>query len=370
MQSHKVAVLKSENYGEEAIEAVINLLELLDFRTKKNSVFLKPNMIEDAEPSSCVITHPDVIRGVIRYFKSKGIDKFFLGDGPRMGINMERAFSATGYEKLAKEEGVQLVDLYKSERKPVNWKFGTLELPSIAFDSCYVNIAKMKTHCQTTVTLGMKNQKGLLKYQDKKLFHNINLNAAIVELSKVVRPELTVLDGIWGIEGNGPGRTGKKKKAGVIVAGTDMYAVDSVGAGLMGVPVEEIAQLSAVKIPSFKLIGDDVASLSSNWLRAKSWHRLLNIYIWWDEYACSGCHGTLLSSLKKAAMSNPKYLFKLILNGVLGRLDIVMGKNPPLPEKHGKVVLVGNCAALKFGEKADVIVRGCPPTAEGLLEAL
>ena len=78
---------------------------------------------------------------------------------------------------------------------------GTLDVPKLLRDCEYVNVPTMKTHGQTMVTLGVKNQKGLLPMGQKKFFHKKDLHACILALSEAVRPDLTVVDGIYCVEG-------------------------------------------------------------------------------------------------------------------------------------------------------------------------
>jgi uncharacterized protein (DUF362 family) len=79
-------------------------------------------------------------------------------------------------------------------------------------------VAKLKTHIQTGVTLGLKNQKGLLLSEDKKRFHKRDLSGCIRAPSVVARPDLTLVDGIVGLEGDGPWRRGTPKEMNLLVA--------------------------------------------------------------------------------------------------------------------------------------------------------
>ena len=102
----------------------------------------------------------------------------------------------------------------------------------------------MKTHFHTTVTLGAKNQKGLLLPEDKQFDHlEVRLHPALSEYARLARPHLTLVDGIVGMEGEGPTK-GRPKRAGVIALGTDIYETDFACARFMGVDPMKVRHLA------------------------------------------------------------------------------------------------------------------------------
>ena len=153
--------------------------------------------------------------------------------------------------------GLSLANLEWEPTEEVPWKHGKIKLPALLRTHAYVNAAKMKTHIHTTVTLSTKNQKGLLLLRDKKEFHKGyggagDLHECIRELAEVVRPELTVADATYALEGTGPtvapeGQT-RARKLGICIGGTDVFEVDNACCRLMGIPVSEVRHLPEVPV--------------------------------------------------------------------------------------------------------------------------
>jgi len=199
----------------------------LNLQNKKTAV-LKPNIVIPAKPGSGIITHPSVVEAIINVLRKQGVEEIIIGEGPSLGADETKAFEISDYSKLARKKNVKLINLNKTERVKLKWKYGVIKLPKIILEAdLYINIPKMKTHGQAVVSLAMKNQKGILSKEDKQRFHRLGLHEPLVELARVVTPDLVVVDGIEGMEGEGP-INGKKKKAGVIVVGNNMVETDMV----------------------------------------------------------------------------------------------------------------------------------------------
>ena len=160
----------------------------------------------------------------------------------------------------------------------------------------YVNIAKMKTHIQAGVTLGIKNQKGLLRFPDKKRFHMTGLDACIRLLAETVQPDLTIVDGIIALEGDGPWRFGTRKDAHLLVAGTDMVEVDNVCLRLMGFPPEHAPHIPHRE--TVETVGLSIDEARTPFAYNYSGHfRYKNLYEHITD-SCSGCNWTLYGALE------------------------------------------------------------------------
>jgi uncharacterized protein (DUF362 family) len=312
--------------------------------------------------------NPRVVGGIIEYLKSKDIEDVTVGEGP-VGRDIERIYRISGYRKLCGKYGVKLINLDDVERTRV----GGLELPRVSLESEYINVAKLKTHIQTTVTLGLKNQKGLLKLSDKRGFHK-NLHENIARLGTLIKPDLTVIDALNGVEGNGPGSMGWKVGGiNLVIAGRDVVSVDSEAARLIGVNPEDVKHIKLAADKGVGKIDDDIVKPRDirclNFKLPSDHHSTFNAHYFWDERTCSGC-SNMMSEVKGRALSNPAYMLKLFLNGVLGRIDFITGKINKLPKDHGKVICIGECTR-ELAEKYNLIyVPGCPPKAEDVLKKL
>ena len=199
----------------------------------KKSVFIKVNIVRPARPKSCIVTHPVVVKALINVFREQGVTEITIGDGPAAGVNAEQAFRKSGYLHLADEMKVELIDINRAKTVKKEWDHGSLELPSVLFErDLYVNIAKMKTHFHTGVTLSIKNQQGLLNPEAKKANHReYNLHESLFSISKVVQPDFVMIDAIEAMEGEGP-TTGTRKETRIAhefqSAKSDQAAVDSI----------------------------------------------------------------------------------------------------------------------------------------------
>jgi uncharacterized protein (DUF362 family) len=348
-----VAIVRSDL--SQAADALSQALDMIEYRPSREAVFIKPNVPDYGPPGVGLFTDPAVVEGLLRYLAGRPV---VIGEGAIVGRSATEAFRRTGYAELAKRYGAQVVDLNDAPRTEVDWEFGKLKLPALIQTHEYINVAKMKTHVQTGVSLGMKNQKGLLAPADKKRFHKIGLDGTIRALAEVVRPQLTVVDGIGGLEGLGPWRFGTPMDMGVLVAGADMMEVDNVCVALMGMSHHRAPHIPLVE--TIHTVGAPLSEVKRAFrLDYPGFFRYHNIYEHISD-SCSGCNAALylaFRSLRKSRMGR----LRLLLNGQLKRTDIVLGSGSALPRGHGRVVCVGDCTADFAKGRGFRLVRGCPP---------
>jgi uncharacterized protein (DUF362 family) len=340
------------------------------------SAFIKPNLVIAADPKTGVVTHPVVVEAIVNVLRERGISEISVGDGPGVGLDVERVFCRTGYRALAERLGVKLVNLNTAERRKRPWKYGELGVPALVEDAdLYVNVPKLKTHGYTTMTLAVKNHKGLLSEPDKKRDHQLGLHDPLAQHAKIRPPDLVILDGIIGVEGDGP-LHGKVKKARVFAAGTNMLEVDCVVARLAGFDPMKIEHLriaaeEGVGETEPEVMGD--APSSSFEPANESFGRVANIYSWRDPTACSMCIDSF-SAAVHLAVRRPGYWFTLVPKlaywGVFGKLHIIQGKQARLPGQSGRVVCLGRCTRELAEREGLTHLRGCPPTPEDVAETL
>lgn len=352
---------------DDAPARIAEALALVNYRPRKEAIFIKPNVPDYGPPQQGLYTDPRVVEGLLQAFAGRPI---VIGEGGIVGRDTMVAFQRTGYTELARRYGAELVDLNKVERMEVAWEFGTLRLPTLLRTHEYINVAKMKTHVQTGVTLGLKNQKGLLLPGDKRGFHRRNLNACIRALGQVARPALTVIDGIIALEGNGPWRYGIPKPMGLLVVGTDLIEVDNVCLRIMGFPPAHAPHIPPR--PTGEVVGLPIEAVACPFaFNYQGFFRYKNVYEHITD-SCSGCNWTLYHTVKLIKASRWRRL-KFAYRGIWRRLDIVMGHAAELeglPPSHGKVVCVGDCAREYAARYNLPIARGCPPQAEDVVKLL
>jgi uncharacterized protein (DUF362 family) len=121
-------------------------------------------------------------------------------------------------------------------------KVRDVTVPRIVTESAVISAAKLKTHTETGVTLGMKNMFGLLPDKFKAKYHFKGISNVIVDINTVLRPTLTIIDGFIGMEGRGPVR-GTPIQMNLIIAGTDPVATDATACRVMGVEPRKISHI-------------------------------------------------------------------------------------------------------------------------------
>ncbi len=364
----KVAVLKS-TYNN-IFDNIEQMIDLLGYTPKKKNIFIKPNLVDAYPPKTGIITSPKVVEAIVKYFKKNFPDsEIVIGDGCALHTKMEYVLNKAGYRYLSDKYGVKLVDLEDAKRTELEWKHGSLKIPEYINTHEYINVAKLKTHCQTSVTLSIKNQKGLLSAKDKKDFHRkLHLHNSVKLLSELVKPDLVIIDGILSLEGRGPIQHGTpKKNTNLIIGSKNMYAADNAAAKIMGFDVAEIEHIPA--FADYIEVGEKVSEYIIPFKRSdpSPWIEK-NIYFHFDETMCSIC-GIEIENALKPSFSNLPFVFKSILAGGLsGRKDLITGNLDKLPEGAENTICFGNCA-FELSEKNNLpIIKGCPPKIEKIKE--
>jgi uncharacterized protein (DUF362 family) len=254
-QSAAVAVVKAEDY-DDRLEAILSngLKELgLDARwAKGKSILLKPNLVEPRLDAPHVNTHPQVVRAAAELFRRWDAREVFVAEGQGHFRDSRLVLEQSGMAPVLEEARLEYVDLNHDEVFLADNRLGRngiarVHLPkTLRRADLVVSLAKMKTHHWAGVTLSMKNLFGVLPGicygWPKNVLHVAGIPESILDLTATVRPALAVIDGIVGMEGDGP-IMGTPKRAGVLVMGTNLPAVDATAARLMGFDPRRIPYL-------------------------------------------------------------------------------------------------------------------------------
>ena len=340
------------------------LLGMIDYRPSKDKILLKPNVVVAEPPENGAVTHPRVAEALVFYFGARGCE-VVIAEGTGIfpdDAGFERLIKATGYSRLRDELGVPILNLEQAEMEAVEWPFGSLLLPKLLRECEYINVPSMKTHAQTVVTLGVKNQKGLLPMGMKKLFHKRDLHAHIRALSEVVRPALTVVDGIYCIEGTGPTGppAGRVKRMDLLVAGRDVMAVDNVCLEIMGIGLEEVEHLRPVE--GIEVVGERIEQVRAPFERPRKapFHTGLFL-VHANDRACTMCTVSLHKSLSKI-LGTPELAAQLSERAKRRGIHIVMGPaEPPADAEESTVVCVGDCSKEVAKRRGFAHIPGCHP---------
>jgi uncharacterized protein (DUF362 family) len=245
----RVAVVKQSTYDD--LETVVeDGLRAVGAELAGRSVLLKPNLVE-YDPSATINTDPRLVAATVLAVRRLGARSVTVGEGPGHRRDIEFVVTASGLLDALGAVEAPFMDLNEAalERRQLHSSFtalGELWLPAPVVESdVVVSMPKMKTHHWAGATLSLKNCFGCVPGRiygwPKNVLHWAGLNEAIVDVAAAVRPQLQIVDGIVGMQGNGPIQ-GTSVHAGVLVFGNDPVATDVTSATLMG--------LDPMKMPS------------------------------------------------------------------------------------------------------------------------
>ena len=247
-----VAVLRASGYGVDLEGHVRDALRLLGVEVRNLSVLLKPNIVE-FDPGAAINTDPHLVAATVAAMRSMGARSVTVAEGSGHRRDTQYIADRSGLLDLLRDVDAPFVDLNTAPVRRVVLdshftELGELWLPTPILDAdLVVSMPKLKTHHWGGVTLSLKNCFGMVPGRiygwPKNVLHWAGMQGSILDVAGAVRPGLAIVDGIVGMQGNGPIQ-GDPVNAGVIVVGTDPVAVDSTAARLMQIDPERVSYLS------------------------------------------------------------------------------------------------------------------------------
>jgi uncharacterized protein (DUF362 family) len=234
-------------------------LGLTPAEVRGKRILLKPNLVEFKEGAEHINSHPLVVRGAAEAFLRLGATRVLVGEGPGHCQDTLYVFEGSGLADTLFQDRIPLFDLNNDNLVTVSNKarltrLKTLALPAVLGQVDWiVSVAKMKTHHWAGVTLSMKNlfgvMPGIVYGWPKNVLHHQGIDKSIIDINATVKPHFAIVDGIVGMEGDGP-IMGDPKYAGVLVMGRNLPAVDATCCRIMGIDPHKVNYLH----------------LASNWL--------------------------------------------------------------------------------------------------------
>jgi uncharacterized protein (DUF362 family) len=265
------------------VDRVLDEAVDLDALVRGRTVYVKPNLnfLAGASFNPFALADPRVLLALVAALERRGA-RVLLGEKPG-----QRRRSAEAYALLASRfslpPGVSCLDLDAVPRVTVATRTQlvardvALPRPWLEAD-VVIGLAKLKTHTLSGVSLGMKNLFGLLSDDEKMRHHNEDLHAKLVDLLSVRPPDLTVIDGLIGHEGQGP-LFGRARPLGLLFASTDCVAVDAAAAAVMGFAAHEVPHLrlagehglGVTRLDALDFPGLAPAAVAAPFVRGDSW---------------------------------------------------------------------------------------------------
>jgi uncharacterized protein (DUF362 family) len=290
--SASVAITTGDNRADLAFRALQPYSKQIKKAIGDRRVVLKPNMVSTEVPLCA--THVDTMEGILEFLKSiKKLDNVIIAESAANAPTFE-GFSNYGYLSLTNKYPVKMVDL-DSEGSEVLYVFDEKDFRPhpvrfskviLSRDSYVISVARMKTHNLAVVTLSLKNiifgspvkdigfrlganSKAGTK-SDKPVVHGSGprgINFNLYSLASRVHPDLAVIDGFEGMEGNGP-RLGTPVDHRVCVVSTDWFAADRVAVELMGIDFAKVGYLNycaqtglgEADLNKIQIVGESISS--------------------------------------------------------------------------------------------------------------
>jgi uncharacterized protein (DUF362 family) len=248
----RVAVLAATDYEGPLESTVLEGLRAIDADVEGANVLVKPNLVE-FDPTTAINTEPRLIAATVLALRRLGAASVRVGEAPGHRRDVQDVVTRSGLADALAGVEAPFVDLNLAGIQRVSLRsrytdLGALWLPTPVVEAdVVVSMPEMKTHHWAGVTLSLKNLFGTLPGRvygwPKNLLHWAGIEESILDIAGAVRPSYAIIDGIVGMEGNGP-ISGTPVGSGILVFADDPVAADSIGASLMGFDPEQIAYLA------------------------------------------------------------------------------------------------------------------------------
>ena len=391
------------------VRKAVDLAGGLQGKIKKGShVVLKPNLFAPYPPPISVDRR--VVASMVKMAREAGASRVTVIEGVSVGTlmkrvrpsmtpcGMSRGFKTSevmkllGITKAVEEAGGEVLGVEDAEKVEVDIKGGIalhkVNYPKVVLDAdCFINMPAMKTHTMTMVTLSIKNLQGLLDERGRYYSHRDDLQQHMVDISKIRKPDLVLLDGLLGMEGMGAGEAGTAVEMGVIMASADTVALDSIASMCMGIDNPMVVSTTRLAAHDglgtanpflIEVVGETIAAVRKQFLLPANYTMPIDslvtgLYPNIDIYiggACSACW--LMAALAEGLLAK-----------VPQRVSLIVGVDPKIPPRlrtdMAHTFFLGECALATGGDLLELrnamqlagidrFLGGCPPYEQSLVK--
>jgi uncharacterized protein (DUF362 family)/NAD-dependent dihydropyrimidine dehydrogenase PreA subunit len=252
---------------------------------------LKPNFVAGRSAETGATTSFALLKAVSEEVRACGAEPV-LCEIPGTEFDREATYTILGIEQFCAEHGISIARIDPEggeqdwiELRPAGARsLRRFRIPRFMQEACFINLPVLKTHVVSTLTLSMKNPMGILPRPDRRAMHTLGIAQCIVDMNRGIKPDLTIVDGSVGQDGEGP-LYGEKAGLQVMVAGHDSLSVDLACCQLVGVKPRDIPHLrlalEQLGKPSLNLVGEEVGTIKQFRLpKQKALYR----FIFWLMY--------------------------------------------------------------------------------------
>jgi uncharacterized protein (DUF362 family)/Pyruvate/2-oxoacid:ferredoxin oxidoreductase delta subunit len=252
---------------------------------------LKPNFVAGRSAETGSTTSFALLKAVAEEVYACGAEPV-LCEIPGTEFDREATYTILGVEQFCADNGIRIVRI-DPEGDKEDWielrpgsakRLRRFRIPRFMQEACFINLPVLKTHVVSTMTLGMKNPMGILPRPDRRAMHTFGIAQCIVDMNRGIKPDLTIVDGSVGQDGEGP-LYGDKADLQVLVAGRNSLAVDLVCCQIVGIKPRDIPHLKLaleqMGKPSWTLLEEDVGVIKQFRLPEQ---KTLYRFIFWLMY--------------------------------------------------------------------------------------
>ncbi|UCD73301.1 MAG: DUF362 domain-containing protein [Candidatus Bathyarchaeota archaeon] len=283
MPKPRVSIIRIEEgdvtkAAQEAVKLAGGLDQIV---SQGDTVLIKPNAKNMTQQGLGVNTDLRVIESLLDLVQEQRPDRILIAEGaayPSGNWDTMAAFKVAGITEMARRKKAELCDLNTTEPATVDIPNGltlkTFTTGRIVLDvDAIINVPVMKTHTETLASICLKNLAvGIARKWEKKVLHRAGIHKSIVDVYANIETHFNVVDGVVGLEGDGPNvPKGKPKPLGIILAGEDGLAVDAVGCTIMGIDPWEVAHLrlaaerglGTIELDEIKVLGEPIEKITN-----------------------------------------------------------------------------------------------------------
>jgi len=210
---------------------------------------LKPNFVAGRSAETGSTTSFALLKAVAEEVQACGAEPV-LCEMPGTEFDREATYTILGVEQFCEANGIRILRI-DPEGDELDWvelrpagakKLRRFSIPRILNEACLINLPVLKTHVVSSMTLSMKNPMGILPRPDRRSMHTLGIDQCIVDMNRGIRPDMTIVDGSVGQDGEGP-LYGDRADLQVLIAGRDSLAVDLVCCQVVGIKPQDIPHL-------------------------------------------------------------------------------------------------------------------------------
>ncbi len=377
------------NYNEEGLKIVYGMLKkavdsvggMASVIKAGDKVLVRANACWAVKPDSGIAADPRVVEALMRLIRQETRPKeVIVADRSSIGADTAESFRVTGIGEAALRGGAdRILPLEQDERVPAQVPhpmvlFKSVSLPKTMLEAdVLIYLSKMKVHKLTQISLTLKMNQGSLDWYDALRNHRADMHQKMIDMLKVMRPHLSLVDALWPMQGQGPGSPFPEdliKDFNVILAGKDPVAVDTVGATIMGFDAQHdiamlrgaaMAGLGTGSLEQIEIVGTPIAKVQRQFKRGNI--HLVGLDPRIEVYmggACEGCLHFTRTGLD-VYLANPDLMKEV------EKITFIIGNNAEVPDKLDHrppktyVFVVGDCTA-KYKDRG-IFLPGCASTS-------